>query len=184
MKGGLFILRMAAFVMVTTLSAACGKEKTYDFFNTNITIRVQDSEGNNLCSSRYSQNHILRDNIWIEHAGKTWEMDTGLSGTRGDGAPRWPDTYLGWKPFRWNREQEKERAALLFGEFSVDTKAYRGEPFTIFWGDGKQSDIEFDLYSVSRGKKTNPAVQQAIRVVSGVGVGAQSDNSLIITIVK
>ncbi len=104
-----------------------------------------------------------------------------ITGSRADkNLPKWNED--GRDPFRLNGYLDKAR--LLFGEFSVDTKQYRDEPFTISWGDGTTSQVTFDLYTTSNGKGQEPTVHQAIRVTGGAGAGSKSDSSLIFTIVK
>ncbi|MDR2894649.1 MAG: hypothetical protein LBU97_04230, partial [Alistipes sp.] len=71
-------------------------------------------------------------------------------------------------------------AAMVFGEFSVDTREYRGETFTIDWGDGTSDEISFDLFVTSNGRKDEPTLHQAIRLNGE----PQDDQMLVVTIVK
>ncbi len=61
-------------------------------------------------------------------------------------------------------EGYRNSAKLWFGQFSNDTKEYRGESFTILWGDGTSSLVEFDLYPMPAAGDENPSYYQATRL--------------------
>jgi hypothetical protein len=188
---------MIALAAAAVSFASCEKETKWDHYNSDITIFVKNSAGENLCSPS-EWGHVLwypsdkgttgqrKTSPSIEYKGQTITLaPTGLEGdpqtrsaTRaGDGMPE-------WKGFRWN-EGYGDVAALVFGQFSVDTKQYRGETFTINWADGTNSVVVFDFYTTSNGKKEKPTFHEAIRVESGFGAGTQgTTNSLILTLQK
>lgn len=171
-----FLTPVCAFIL-----AGCGPKTKWDYPNSNISIIVRDAAGRNLCNPNGSGfDCILPDGITITYNGVEYDLYIpGVSPTRATepDMPKW--TEDGRKPFRWN-ERSDDGAMLQFGEFSVDTKNYRGETFTIDWGDGTRSEVTFDLYATSNGKKKQPTVHQATWVDGEVNSGT----SLIVNIVK
>jgi hypothetical protein len=190
MKKFMFALLMSVCV---SFLAGCEPENRYDYFNTDITIYVTDAEGVNLCSPRLAGvgRHILFDLISIDYDGKNYPMAaTGIPNDPKNPASRATEIILpewtedGRKPLRWNHRWEND-AALLFGQFSADTKAYYGEEFTINWGDNSKTEIKFDLYPSWEDGGDQPVVKQAIWVKDKSGewqIG--SENSLEVTIVR
>ena len=179
MKKHLLYLSAAAALLL----AGCKKNEgpRYDYPNIDITIKVVNSNGENLCYTSVGYESVLFDDPKIFYGGKVYELDKVDLRVRA-AEPDLPDfDWNGRKPFRWNGRRD-DGAALLFGEFSIDTKEYRGETFEIDWDDDNdgKSVLSFDLYPTD-GKN----YVQAIRVDSGIGAGTVGvPNSLIITIVK
>jgi hypothetical protein len=187
---------MIALAAAAASLVGCDPETRWDHYNSDINIIVRNSAGENLCSPS-NWGHVL----WypsdsgsgggqqqkfpsVEYGGQTIPLaPTTLPGdprsaTRaGDGMPE-------WKGFRWNGRRD-DGAALVLGQFSVDTKQYHDETFTIHWADGTSSVVVFDLYTTSNGKKEEPTFHESIRIESGFGAGTQGiPNSLILTIAK
>ncbi len=135
-------------ILTVILFTGCGELPTWDFFNTDISIVIRDEGGNNVLD--------LSKNIKIVYDGKTYVMENPEQPTRAEIVK--PE----WKGLRWNGSLG-DNAMLLFGEFSADTKNYRGETFTINWGDGTSDEITFDLYVTveGKGRKAKAVVHQA-----------------------
>ena len=148
MKKALLSLLPAALMLLTV---GCTPEKNWDYPNDEITITLVNSAGEDML---YRQSDILQNAITIEYDGKTFRMG-GLTRADGPDLPEWKG--LVWKGSVSGRIPNR----LVFGEFSVDTKQYRRETFTIDWGDGNRNVIEFDLYSTSNGKKDEPTIHYA-----------------------
>ena len=72
--------------------------------------------------------------------------------------------------------KEKKRV-LSFGEFSPEHK-YKGETFTIHWGDGTKDVVKFDLYITW--KKQDPTIHKKL-YLNGK---EYSEDSFLIEIVK
>ncbi|MDR1671434.1 MAG: hypothetical protein LBR57_02840 [Alistipes sp.] len=178
---------VALSAALSALSTGCKPEPRYDYFNTDITIFVRDKKGVNLCSPRLAgaDAHILYDNVWIEYNG--WKYPLAYTGLPGDTPntratevvkPQW--TENGREPLRWNHLMD-DSACLMFGEFSIDTKEYRGETFTIHWGDGTRSEVKFDLYP----EGSEPSVRQATWLKDKSGEWLlSSESSLFVTVVR
>ncbi len=167
MKRVLFYLLPA--VAVVALSAGCGKQN-WDHPNTDISITLWDGDGVDLLQRN---SPVLENEIKIEYNGQTYRLSPV---TRADG-PVLPEM----RGLRLRRSSYVDVPnMLLFGEFSVDTRQYRKESFTIDWGDGTRNVIEFDLYSTSNGKKKDPTVHEATWV-DGV---ENSANTLSVRIIR
>jgi hypothetical protein len=192
MKTHLFYSILLASVAFAT---SCGTQETpYDYYETEVTIYVRNAEGVNLLSPREagSANHILFDPISIDYAGRNYPVPaTNLPGdprnptaTRANEVtlPRWDEN--GRTPLKWN-DKFDDSSALIFGEFSVDTKSYKDEEFTINWGDGSKTEVKFDLYPVWEEGKDQPTVREATWIKDGEGEWkVNSTTSLIVNIVK
>ena len=168
--------------------AGCEKPK-WDYFNTDITIDIRDSNGWSWFDSRRPGGNMRNNDVEIFYDGAYYDLvflDPNTRATERD-LPEWDED--GRDPFRLKGyfETETSKIRLLFGEFSVDTKNYRGESFTIDWGDGTSSVVKFDLYASSNGRKKQPTIHEAIWVESGVGAddeNARTEGSLFLPIVK
>jgi len=160
------------------LAAGCKKKvvQKWDYPNVNVTIFVENAAGEDMLSATTDGN-LFHNDIRVTYKGETVRcLKPDHPETRAS-EPKLPVfaglTYrLGSRP-----------RYLTMGEFSIDTQDYRGEKFSIAWGDGTSTDFEFDLYHTDNGDD-EPTVHQAIRATGGVGVGTSSAKSLIITIVK
>ena len=144
MKKRLFyLLPLACMVLL----AGCDPEEPpqkWDYLNVNIIINVVDEQGVNLLDERASgTNWILEQNMKIIYDGTTYSLKKT---TRAENPvlPVMNGFYL---------QGYYAEAKLIFGEFSIDTKEYRGETFTIDWGDGTTSEVKFDLYTTSNGSE-------------------------------
>jgi hypothetical protein len=182
-------------ILVASMAFAtsCGTQNTqYNYYETEITIFVRNAEGVNLLSPREagSANHILFDPISIDYAGKNYPVpSTNLPGdprntTRANEItlPQWDEN--GRKPLKWNGKFD-DSSALIFGEFSADTKSYKDEEFTINWGDGSKTEVKFDLYPVWEEGKSQPSIAEATWIKDGEGAwNVSSSTSLIVNIVK
>ncbi len=164
-------------LVCVALSAGCEKEINWDYPDLNIIISLEDGDGNMFALDHPSgfRNRVGSNSVVYD--GKTYTL-TEEQNTRAE--QQLPE----WKGFRMDNVDSRDNPKLLFGQFSIDTKQYRDEPFTIKWADGSTSELTFDLYSTSNGKKNEPTIHQAVRVTGGTGAGSKSDNSLLITIRK
>ena len=176
----MYLLPLACAVLLT----GCNKEPEQNWYhNTYLVFYVEDDRGNNLLDIDYGDN-MLRDGISIVYKGETYSLQNIPTRAEGYVPPEFDGLEL-W--MSWSTEVPVRMAFGQFGivsDTSLGVKEYRGEKLTINWGgeDKLTSEIEFDLYAtVDKGKET---IHQAIRVTGGVGVGAKSDNSLNLTIVK
>ncbi len=100
-------------------------------------IEALIEQGVNLLDERASgTNWILEQNMKIIYDGTSYSL---RKATRAEDPvlPVMNGFYL---------QGYYAEAKLIFGEFSIDTKEYRGETFTIDWGDGTTSEVKFDLY--------------------------------------
>jgi hypothetical protein len=154
MKKHLFyIITLACIVLL----AGCRKptpEPKWDHLNVNIVIHVMDQSGGNLLDYRNLLGNILDNDMKIIYNGETFKFKDPY--TRAD-EPLLPVM----DGFRLHDYYQK--AKFIFGEFSVDTKQYHNEPFTIDWGDGTKSDVTFDLYTTDNGDD-QPTTHYATRV--------------------
>ena len=182
-KHSLCLLPLACTVMLAT---GCAPERQWDYYNTDIVIELRDSQGWNWFDSRRPDGNLRNSDVEILYDGATYDLkylDPNTRAAERD-LPEW--TENGRNPFRYSGyfETENSRIRLLFGEFSADTKNYRGETFTIDWGNGTESVVKFDLYAISNGKNKEPSIHEAIWVESGIGAGTRSDNLLVLIIDK
>lgn len=178
--------------MCVTLLAGCGdKEPTivheWDYFNTDIVIDVRDSDGWHWFDSSRPDGNLRENSVNIVYEGRTYPLFYMDPSTRAEAPelPLWEED--GRKPFRLQGHHETDTYPLLvmFGEFSIDTKEYRGESFTIDWGDGTQSVVKFDLYATPKADETEPpTIHNAVWVESGVGAGARNNNGLTLSLIK
>ncbi len=177
--------RLIFAALLCAVLAGCSKEPEGNwYFNRGIAFFVENERGNNLLDPDYGGN-ILQDGISVTYKGERYD----LSGVTRAEANGYEPPQFGGLSLRksWSANVPE---AMLFGDFgivsdsSLGVREYRAEKLTINWGGESRltSDIEFDLYTTSG--KGERVVHQAIRVTGGVGAGTQSDNSLILTIVK
>ena len=123
--------------MCLLLLVGCDPEEPpqrWDYLNMIIKIRVVNAYGENMLDDRVIGN--LRENkVTISYNGEKFAMKFG--DTRAETEPKLPEWY-GLRLYGWYEDAE-----LSFGEFSIDTKEYRGESFTIDWGDDTTSTVAF-----------------------------------------
>lgn len=181
MKKNLLHLLPLACVL---LLAGCEREPKQNWFhNADLVFLVEDGSGNNLLDADYADN-ILHDGVSVVYKGKTYRLQGVTRAAEGYVAPQFDGLRL-WK--NWNSQIPTRMAFGQLGivsDSSLGEREYRSEKLTVNWGgeENLTSEIEFDLYAtVKDGEAT---INQAIRVVGGVGAGASSGNSLIVTIVK
>jgi hypothetical protein len=150
----LFFLPLICAVMFL---AGCKKEeppRRWDYPNVSIIINVEDENGVNLLNERTAGTDcIINNKMKITYNGEEFPLKKP---TRAD-EPILP-VMNGFRLMGWYAE-----AKLSFGEFSIDTKEYRGETFTIDWGDGTQSQVTFDLYATPNGND-QPTFHYATRL--------------------
>ncbi len=140
--------------------------KTWDFVNPDVCIMIMDDSGNNLLDPDAEVN-ILSNNITVDYDGQTHS----LLRTRDSGPARWQGLRI--EPY----SSSNNSPVLKFGEFKTTSgsSSYRGEVFTINWGDGTSDEVQFDLY-----------VRGTHNVIEKIWLNGelQSDDSLVVTIVK
>ncbi|MDR2882295.1 MAG: hypothetical protein LBU98_00725 [Alistipes sp.] len=184
MKKHVSILSLVPAVVCALLLAACGGKETPWFHNSDVVIAVVDAAGKDLLDDYENPDNILSDGVTVTYKGQTYPLS--VPATRAEYVP----PVLGGLTLQvsWNKNIP---SLMVFGEFgivsdgSLGVKKYRGERFTINWGDEERltSELEFDMYT-DGGGEGGTAVRKAVRVVGGVGAGTVSNSSLNITIVK
>ena len=139
----------------------------WDFINYNIYFSVKDAAGANLLDPQVSSN-LLANEITVEYEGKTFPLENSVD-TRFN-MPR----SLGLRKELLGKEKKR---VLSFGEFSPEHQ-YKGETFTIHWGDGTKDVVKFDLYITW--KKQNPTIHKRLYLNDK----EYSKDSFLIKIVK
>jgi hypothetical protein len=148
-------------------------------------IDLRDSNGYSWFDAYRPDGDMRNNRVMITYNGATYFLSYDDPNTRAvQHLPEWNEN--GRNPFqlRGYFESEYEKVWLWFGEFSVDTKNYRGESFTIDWGDGSTSVVKFDFYATAKKRRDEPVVHKAIWVESGLGEGTRSDKSLTLYLEK
>lgn len=135
--------------------------KKWDIVPGTISIIVKNATGDNLLDPDFEGN-ILDNEIYVEYDGETYTLDENAVETRAIPAI--------WYGLRYAEAAKR----LWFGQFSTGAD-YRGEIFTINWGDGTSDEIKFDLFT--RGSHN---VKKKIWLNGEL----QSENDLVVTIVK
>ena len=149
----------------------------WDFPPTNIGLIVRNSFGENLLNPAVGHN-ILDNDVSVEYNGKIYQIENLNAKTR-----YIPSRWYGLRVGKCYLEDDDYdgTTALLFGEFSVDTKdGYHGEAFTINWNDGTSDKVKFDLYVTYRKRGKESTVHKKIWLNGEL----QSDDSLVVEIVK
>lgn len=163
------------------LGAGCRKKvaRQWDYPNVDVCIYVENSAGEDMLSATSRPTLFgVKGSMRVTYNGETSAcVFPARPGTRAS-EPKLP-VFAGLT----YRLYEPGLKYLTFGEFSIDTRDYRGEKFTVDWGDGTRTDFEFDLWHTDNGDD-EPTVHQSIRATGGAGAGTSSDKSLVITIVK
>ncbi len=177
MKKGLLLLTI--LLASVALFAGCAKKLVdpegekdgpapgaiWDFVNYNVAIQVTDALGNDLLNSAVPGNLISRD-IVVEYRGKPYTKGVETKANM----PKWN----GLRPYY---VEQQDKYVLLFGEFGPN-RNYKGETFTIDWGDGTKDTVKFDLYITW--KDYRPTVHFA----TSLNGAPCSDDSLLVRIVK
>lgn len=134
------------------LFSGCGSgnnhcDMIWDLITPDVCIIVTNADGENLLDPDVEGN-ILNSGIKVEYNDETYPI---TSRTR--------ETLAMWYGLRVEAYAfNDDTPALKFGEFSTD--GYHGETFTIDWGNGKTSEVKFDLYVTW--KKCRPIVHQRV----------------------
>ena len=185
----LLFLPLISFMLLSGCKDKIVVETAWDYPNLEIIIDLRDSKGQSWFDASRQDDDDMRDNkVKITYNGATYNMVFLDPNTRAEepDLPDWDED--GRNPFRLQGYHDTggdSPVQLLFGEFSADTKNYRGESFTIDWGDGTESVVKFDLYATPNAdKEIQPTVTSAIWVESGLGTGTRNNNALVLRIVK
>ncbi len=163
--------KLLPFFILTAVLLSSGCDRMiWDFITPNVSILVQNADGDNLLDPAFESN-ILDDEIYAEYNGDIYPL---ANHTR-ESYPRWEGLRAGID--EWNRSSP---ITLLFGEFSPSRgdNGYHGETFTVYWGDGTKDEITFDLYVTGTNRK--PDVKKRLWI-NGKQV---SKNSLTAKIVR
>ncbi|WP_280749285.1 hypothetical protein [Parabacteroides sp. PF5-9] len=136
----------------------------WDFTNYSIALDIVDKQGNSLVDPDV-EGSIWSKNFVVKYGTKEFN---NLLKTR----LLLPEE-LGLRLFY---DKDLERTLLTFGEF--DPFNYKGETFTIDWGDDTKDEIMFDLYMTW--KKYDPIIHKSIYLNGDL----YSDQSLFVRIVK
>jgi hypothetical protein len=150
--------------------AGCGKTR-WDYPNENVVISVRNAAGDNLLF--YPT--VGKLGISATYDGRTYPLKN-VPTRAGDGEPVFDDLYLVITDYS---------SVITFGQFSIDTRGYHGEEFTLNFGDGTKYEIKFDLYATSNGKKEPPTIHRTTWVKDASGEWqVNTDNQLVVSIVK
>ncbi|KAA6343252.1 hypothetical protein EZS27_009044 [termite gut metagenome] len=160
------LLGITAIMFFLIAGCSYADDVIWDFLNYDVIFAVADNSGNDLLNPETGGN-ILEKEITVEYQGKIFkraEADTRLN----------VPMPLGLRMYYYEPAQA---TVLSFGEFSP-TKNYKGESFTINWGDGTKDIIKFDLYITWR--RHDPTVHKIIYLNNK----QYSNESFLIKIVK
>ena len=108
-----------------------------DYANLDINMFVKNAAGENLLDPDVEGN-ILDNDISVEYDGEVWPLEA-------------PGTTRATEPAEWKGLRIEPYTlgdaspVLKLGEFDP-TYEFRGETFTIDWGDGSMSCVTFDCY--------------------------------------
>lgn len=139
-----------AFVLVILLgSCSDGPQKgmIWDFVNYDVSFEMTDADGNDLLDPANPAN-ILGNPVTVTFQGKKY---TAESDTRAIAPRSWA--------LRHGMSEKSGRYTLNFGEFSPEA-SYKGEKFTIDWGNGNSDEVSLDLFITW--KRHNPTVHKAL----------------------
>lgn len=167
------------FAALAILLAGChnedeGGRKIWDFYNPDVVFVVTNDAGSNLLDPAVDVN-ILDRPIRVVYKNKTYLMN-------GDPDGKTRETIAYWNGLRVEplHPTADHTPVLKFGEFKADGD-YRGETFTVDWGDGTMTEVKFDLYVVYSDKYLTDATIYRKLWIDGKQV---SDDSLTAKIVK
>lgn len=156
-----------ALVACMALPTGCGEkiEKRWDYPNVDVVISVVDAYGTDLLTF----GNLLRNNIVVTYEGTRYRLPS-IARAAEPVLPEWTGLTL---------DVSRDPNILRFGQFSIDTRDYRGETFTIDWGDGTSNEIKFDLYATPNGND-----QPTIHEATWVDGTPNSSGSLSVKIVR
>lgn len=130
----------------------------YDFINPSVCFFVTDAEtGANLCDPSVAGNVLEWNVTATTDDGKTFGLVEDDPYTRA--LPSYP---LKLRLTQHSTFGNIEGWHVSFGEWNP-TKDYRNKKFTINWGDGTQTEVEFNLY-VRKLKKGEVDIDSSIWV--------------------
>lgn len=166
-----FLLLLAS----ATLFASAGCENCdvlRDYTCYNIRFLITDADGNNMMDPEFEGN-ILDNGVYAEYNGENYHLMTELPQTRAE-MPHWwgLSSSLIFSP--------TQPVKMLFGEFSP-TSDYRGETFTIHWGDGTSDVVKFDMYIT--GTDCEPTVHRKLWF-NGESIPVTDQSGYLIEVVK
>lgn len=121
-------------------------DKNWDFANYSIIFDIEDEK-------------LLNDDANLSKIKVTYNGKEFLYSGQDDYnyVKYLPPLPLAIRCYNSEFDKEKPKNRLAFGEFSP-TKNYKGEKFTIDWGNGRVDNIEFCLFITW--KKGDPTVHQ------------------------
>jgi hypothetical protein len=177
----LHILPLACAVLA---AAGCKDKiaKQWDYPNENIRIYVVNERGEDLMAATTNGTLFYNQGVGASYNGESYPcLRPSPPGSRAS-QPVLPE----FEGLTWRLGVNPRH--LTFGEFSIDTREYKNEKFTIRWGsrdgvDFGYTEFEFDFWRTENGDE-QPTIHRAIRATDGVGVGTSADNSLAITITR
>jgi hypothetical protein len=142
MKKHLFYL-LAILFAVGCKKENPGNDMIWDFYPSDISFLLLDRYGDNLFNPQTEGNY-LDNEIVAEYNGEKYPLQHPDTLTRAI-PPQWLGLRTG---LYYGYAGDDGTPAVLFGEFSptADGKGYRGETFTISWGNGSTDEIKFDFY--------------------------------------
>ncbi len=138
----------------------------WDFVNYNVDFIVVDKSGNDLLNAETSGN-ILENDIVVTYKENEYRIDKSRLKAI---MPKPLALRIGYSDFY-------QATVLSFGEFSPES-SYKGETFTINWGDGSEDKIMFDLYITW--KRGDPTVHKHVFLNNQLC----AYNSFLVNIVK
>jgi hypothetical protein len=173
-------MKKILFISSLLLLAACNSniniqdDRIWDFSNPDVVFFIRNAAGENLLDPNVEGN-ILDNEITVEY-------DDQIYGLNGAGTRANKDVWYGLRVEPYSDVLD-DTPVLKFGEFRTSTHSdFRGEAFTLNWGDGTSDEVKFDLYVTWKGlgNKREPTVHKKIWLNGKL----QSDDSLTVTIVK
>ena len=142
-----------------------GDDRIWDFLNYSVAFSVTDAATGADLLDPESADHILDQPITVHYGNAEYTLLKYSEEERPETRYNMPRP-LGLRLTRQLLGHEGPVPVpgpwiLTFGEFSPE-RGYRGEEFTIDWGDGTTTEVTFDCYIVWKGPQ-KPKVVRRIR---------------------
>lgn len=116
--------------------------KIWDFINWDVGFVVRNDAGDNLMDPAVAGNWLDRY-IYVEYRGEVYPINADTEFDTRANKPIWQGLRT--------ETDDRSGIVLKFGEFSPEGDwdtgdDFKGETFTIHWGDGTSNKVKFDLY--------------------------------------
>lgn len=146
------ISKIAVAVLMLPLLQSCGDDDPgddliWDFMPVDITVFVEDSEGNNLLIPG-TPGYINPEDVVVEYGGKTYEYVNTAEleypcDSYEEPRPGTRATRCIW--YGLHEGHNHDDPSLNIGQFRVED-GYYGEQLEIVWPDGSRDKIVFNLF--------------------------------------